>query len=384
MQVFKSYMKVLGKNKGNFILYCGIFVTMMIIFYIASSNNGSSTEYADVKCSIAIFDYDNSDASLALTDYLSENNNVKELTGSDMEDIQDGLYIRYIDCAVIIKEGYAENLSSGDISQYIKICAVEDCNMVTFFEMSLNSYLSYFEAYINAGYDENEAYEKTVDTISTDAGVDIVQESASEDDKLNIFFTTIGYVFVVLTITGISPILIVFNRKELRDRISCSAYKYTNITKEIFLGTFVTGVILCLVFTGLAFVLLREKMLNANALVLLLNMCCYMVVSVSIAFLVSKITSKKEVLSFIGNIVSLGMSFLSGIFVSVEYLGKRVVDVAHFLPSYWYARGVRELIGNTSGTSIDAWLCMGMELLFAAAIVTVAVVIDRTNLLRKA
>ncbi|MCD7826057.1 MAG: ABC transporter permease [Clostridiaceae bacterium] len=384
MQVFKSYMKVLGKNKGNFILYCGIFMTIMIIIFAISSNNGSAASYTDVKCSIAIFDYDNSDASHALTDFISENNNVKELTGSDMEDIQDGLYIRYIDCAVIIKEKYSENLASGNINQYIEICAVEDRNMVTLFEMSLNSYLSYLTAYVNAGYDENEAYAKTVDTISTNADVAVLQASVFEADKLNIFFTYIGYVFVVLTITGVSPILIVFNRKELRDRISCSSYKYTNITKEIFLGTFVTGVILCLVFTLLAFALLRGELLDANAPVLLLNMCCYMVVSVSIAFLVSKITNKKEVLSFIGNIASLGMAFMSGIFVSVEFLGKGVVAAAHFLPSYWYARGVREIIGTSSQVSKDAWLCMGMELLFAAAIVTVAVVVDRTNVLRKA
>ena len=99
-------------------------------------------------------------------------------------------------------------------------------------------------------------------------------------------------------------------------------------------------------------------MFTAAGLGNLLNMVCYMFVAMALAFLASKIVRNEEGFSMIGNIVSLGMAFLSGIFVPMEFLGAGVIKLAHFLPAYWY---------------------VGIEVLFAAAIITIAIVIDRAR-----
>ena len=74
------------------------------------------------------------------------------------------------------------------------------------------------------------------------------------------------------------------------------------------------------------------------------------------------------------------MSFLCGVFVDLEILGKGVRTFAQFLPAYWYevANG---LLANNSTFShaqqTSLYTCYGLQLLFAAAILGVAMVISR-------
>ena len=50
---------------------------------------------------------------------------------------------------------------------------------------------------------------------------------------------------------------------------------------------------------------------------------------------------KAETVSMVSNVIALGMSFLSGVFVPIEFLGDGIIKVAHFLPAYWYIMGAR-------------------------------------------
>ena len=101
----------------------------------------------------------------------------------------------------------------------------------------------------------------------------------------------------------------------------------------LLLGTIVTGFLGCAVFAVGGCFVFRKEMFTAAGLGNLLNMVCYMFVAMALAFLASKIVRNEEGFSMIGNIVSLGMAFLSGIFVPMEFLGAGVIKLAHFLPA---------------------------------------------------
>ncbi len=139
-----------------------------------------------------------------------------------------------------------------------------------------------------------------------------------------------------------------------------------------------TGLGICVVFEIGGILACKDEMLQVSGFGNLLNMLCYMMVALAIAFLVSKLTDSEEVFSIIGNIISLGMAFLSGIFVPMEFLGTSVIRIAHFLPAYWYVKTVAAL-DNVSGIPSEAWRYMGIELLFAAAIVMIGIVADKAK-----
>ena len=58
--------------------------------------------------------------------------------------------------------------------------------------------------------------------------------------------------------------------------------------------------------------------------------------SLAISFLIGVLVEKEEVINGVVNVISLGMSFTCGVFVSMSVLGKGVRAFAHFLPVYWY------------------------------------------------
>ncbi len=69
------------------------------------------------------------------------------------------------------------------------------------------------------------------------------------------------------------------------------------------------------------------------------------------------------------NVISLGMCFTCGVFVSMSVLSEGVRKAAHFLPVYWYET-VNGIIGNnaelTTAQSAAVWKGLGIQVLFAA------------------
>ena len=74
-------------------------------------------------------------------------------------------------------------------------------------------------------------------------------------------------------------------------------------------------------------------MLAANAL-------CYALVCLSLAFMFSYLIKSHNVQSAVANLVTISLSFLSGVFVPVELLGEGIRRLSIFLPTYWYVRTV--------------------------------------------
>ena len=114
----------------------------------------------------------------------------------------------------------------------------------------------------------------------------------------------------------------------------------------------------------------------------LLNSFLMTIVSLSLSFLIGTLVSKEEVVSAVVNVVSLGMSFLCGVFVELEILGKGVRTFAQFLPAYWYEVANGLLSNNNTfshGQQMSLYTCFGLQVLFAAAILGVAMVVSRVR-----
>ncbi len=103
-------------------------------------------------------------------------------------------------------------------------------------------------------------------------------------------------------------------------------------------------------------------------------------VSLAISFAISAVVRRDVIISGIVNVLSLGMSFTCGVFVSMDVLGKGIRTFAQFLPFYWYESVNQILAMNGSFTAQQQWgICkgMGIQALFAIAIVCVGMVLDR-------
>lgn len=399
MQVFKSFFKVLNKYMGQMIMYMCIFCSLLIMFI--KSNSGSKTDYySDIKCEFAVFDYDSTIASRELISYLAETNTIvggrnnetvsteksklsvvsddNYVIRDEKSSMQDALYNREVDAIIRIPEGFEEKLLSGEANGVIDVITIPGTQNSMLVEADLDGFLGMLEMYIKSGYSMEDAVEKAKTALAEMAAVSLPDgKNVSAHSSIYMFFNYLGWVMLCLIITGVSSVLQVFGRKELKDRIECSSYNFLNFNKELVLGMVTTGGMICSVFFVISVFFFKGQVFSFEGGMYILNMLCYAVVCLSIAFLVSKLTSKKEILSMIANVVSLGMAFLCGIFVPVEFLGEGVVRVAHFLPAYWYNQAAFNIDFHMSERLGSIFADMGIQILFAVAILVIGMVADR-------
>lgn len=174
-----------------------------------------------------------------------------------------------------------------------------------------------------------------------------------------------------------------FGNPDVKKRMLCSSIPARSISFQLILGHIVIGLgvwLICIIFP---IILYGKEVLNDPHLpYYLLNSFLMMLVSLSIAFLISSFPIKEEIINGIVNTISLGMSFICGVFVSMDILGKGIKTVAHFLPVYWYEIVNNTLADNASLTTSQMQTLLqgyGIQLLFAAAFFCVAMVFRKNR-----
>ena len=94
-----------------------------------------------------------------------------------------------------------------------------------------------------------------------------------------------------------------------------------------------------LVFILISVILYRDLMFTTNGLFLMLNSLCFALTATSLAYLIGCLIKKENVISGIQNVISLGLSFISGCFVTIELLDKNIINFSKIFPSYWFIQG---------------------------------------------
>ena len=105
-----------------------------------------------------------------------------------------------------------------------------------------------------------------------------------------------------------------------------------------------------------------------------------MMVSLSLSYLLGLFVKNSNMLNGLSNIVSLGMCFLSGVFVPMSVMDKKVLKIAQFLPVYWY-EDINETLARYHSVSgniaTDIWKSLGIEVMFALAFVSVILALSK-------
>ena len=108
----------------------------------------------------------------------------------------------------------------------------------------------------------------------------------------------------------------------------------------------------------------------------------YMLVAVSLGFLMGQIGLGQNSANAVANIGGMALSFLAGTWVSMEWLPDAVVQAARLTPGYWASQAISGAFtaASTSADVIGPLLVdCGICALFAVAILSVAMAVGRTR-----
>lgn len=383
MPVFNTYMKIVKKNLSMAVIYVGIFILLTFMFSGNLAQN--RTTFEDSRLMISLIDKDNSEASKAFTDFIASKNDITDIE-TDKDDILDALYYTRVDYVLMIEEGFEEKLSKGETTGLFMNYQIPGSFDGVYIENTINQYVSILSAYMAGGSDITTALTKTAETMAeeTQVKVELFSDEATVasdyPQRTQFYFNYLPYGLLGTLICVLSAVLIKINGREVSFRAKCSSITASSQTMQILLGSIVLVLITWILFM-LVGVIINGGMFTGKSWLAVLNSFVFILVAAGIAILISILKSDSRSIAMIANIISLGMSFLCGVFVEQGLLDKAVLSAARFLPAYWYIKANDMLMFTTAETfnSSEFMTCIGIEALFAAALFAVIMLVSKAK-----
>lgn len=377
MQVFKSYFKILRRGYiWTFILYLGVFTLITIIFN-GNSSFSANTEFSAYKCQTVIIDNDDTDFSNSFKEYMKKNTTPVELKNE--EDIKDSLFFREIEAAIVIPKGFTDEFMQGK-DPVLDIQSVPDSADSKLVTLTANSYLNTYRLYSEGN--KSLTNEEISRFVNDDLGIHskintTVVKNDNVQPKVETFYNFISYALLAIATLSIGSINAKMNDIKINRRNSCSPKKQSSSTLEIMLANGIVVFVMLVVFNLCAFILYFHQMTAMAMLYYFVNSFVFSLICLGIGILLGY-TCKLHMIMVISNVISLGFSFLCGAFVPQSLLSKSVIDVAHFLPAYWFIRNnnvICNAVGQTGGIGNEYYFNLLVQFGFAIAVVSVIFVL---------
>jgi len=382
MQVFKVYFKIIKANLGQMSIYLMIFLIMSLAFSMSQPPKIEES-FSQTKTNVAFINLgENTVLTEGFKQYLSKSVNFIDVENKQNK-LQDALFFRDVDYIVTIPKNFTTNFLQGKPVELQKT-VVPNSTTRMYVDMAINKYFNLARIYVNniPGITEQNL---TVQVAKAASSGSNVQLKTFGDKKQNnafavTYFNYLAYSLFAILILGVSSILIVFNDKNLKRRNLCSPMKNKSFNLQLIMGNLVFAFVCYVIMTGFGFIINRENMMSYNGLLLCINALVFTIAALSISYLVGLLIKNRNAQSAIANVLSLGFSFLSGVFVPQELLSDKAMAIASFTPTYWYVKA-NNVIGTLSNFSFDnlspIFTYMLIELGFAMAIFSVALVVSK-------
>lgn len=379
---FKSFLKIFKAQLPILMVYLGIFLGIAAI-NIRIKENTKDKGYENENMSIAVIDKDKSELSDAIQKYLSSINiQVKEIINTE-EGMEEALFQRIVEYVIIIPENYESRVLNGE-DVLLESKKVPDAYSAVYIENIINQYMSTFNAYSKSAGDNEDIHaliKQTDDAMNHSVNVTLKKVEVSDKEKYWASGFNFGaYIVLVCIMWGVAEILSVFFRKNIENRIDmCPVSSFKRNLMLVGYSMFYTLITWLLIVFIFALVFGKD-LLETQNIVRCINLLCLSLVGLAAGFLISTLVQSKNGRNAVVNTVALGISFISGSFISIEYISDEIVKLSSFLPVYWFTKAnayAGEAAGRAFNDYVEVYKCLGIQLLFFAAIISVGMVVKR-------
>lgn len=382
MQVFKLCLKILKKNLPSFCIYVVIFTGIATLMSMNMAREQNDLVFTNSKVNLAFIAEENTPLVQGLKDELAKRASFVDLP-DEKEALQDALFFRKVSYILRIPEGFSESFMQGGNVQLEKT-VVPDSFSNTYLDLSIDQYFNAARLYTEQL--ENISQEELVQFLQADlnqtATVELQAGSALPVKRnfANQFFNYLAYSLMAILILGMSSLMLVFNQQGLRQRNACSPLSITAFNKQLILFALFFTVLTWAVMVTICLIISSRHSPGLTTVYFLLNSLVFSVCSASISYFIGLMVKKANVIPAISNVVTLGLSFISGVFVPMELLGEPVLKVASFTPTYWYVAANNQ-IANLNRFNLSTlqpvFNSLLVQLGFALAFFTVALTVAK-------
>ncbi|HBZ52625.1 MAG TPA: hypothetical protein DEO82_02510 [Eubacterium sp.] len=375
MQVFRSFFRVAKSNKSGLIMYTCIVIGMIIA--LSANNKGKNTENAAASCyTVYVVDEDNSVESKALVAYIGKLHDVSKEKLTD-EMITESIYYQHIACCIRIPEGFGDSLSTDTPSSIV--CEYDEAlpNGI-FVNMQLNRLLGNAVKRYLSGESFDDSLENSYKAMDMKEYVSIRAEEVKKESITPVLFTFLPFGIFSIIFSTILPTVLLFNKKEIKDRTEASSLKLLDRNIAIISGVGVFClIILAVLITAATIPEAGEYFMTKKWLLAVLALSVYTLACIMLLSFIVNFELKDGAVAAITNIIGLSFAFLGGTFVGVDLLGDKIKAVGRFTPNYWYTLAVKDIFrGESVGVVMGK---IGVIFAFALACFGVSMMTSRVK-----
>ncbi len=378
MTVFKAYMKAARKNIWVMVLYFTIFFTVTVLFQKTAEDTQGSGIYEAEDVPIGIVDEDGGILAESFKEYLGQTNTILELE-NDKEVLQENLFYRNVGYILRIPKEFEKNCIKGE--DKLEITKVPGSYSGYYVDQQVNSFLNYVRTYAAAGFSAAETAQRIQEKKEGDVTLVDFSGNAGKLKDHTYYYRYMPFLVMNVLCYVMGYILIGFRRGKLPSRMKASAMPMRRQNMQGLLASGVLALCLWLIVTAAAVLVYGQKFTGSGGFIYcVVNSFVLTAVALSLAYFIAMCVKDSNALSGLVNIVTLGMCFVCGAFVPMDYLNKGVRTAAQFLPLYWYEK-VNELLGEFDAVSgavrTEVLQGIGIQIVFIAVFVCAALAISR-------
>ena len=371
MTVYKYFIKIALKNKWTILSYTVIFFIMSLLAGAGAIERES--KFMETRLNIGIIDNSNSELSNSLKDYLEEKHNIVD-TIDDEDYIKEQIFLERAEAIIIIPEDFQEKVVNKEKS-------IEIYNDERKIEsMQIQNQINKFLMFANATYEDGKFNFASVDlALKEKTKVELIDNNSIKNISINEwfrnYFNFTSYVIVGMYIAIIGMVMADFTDENIDSRMKISSKKFLNFNMEMYLGQLTIAGIITIIFILGSIVLKGKYIREIEFNKYIINIIVFSFSILCLTYFINNFTKNKFIISGLSTVLSLGTSFISGVMVPQEFLGKKTLTLAKFFPTYYFVK----VNGTTVNSFSDISFNIFMQLLFAFAFVLMGLYFSKSQ-----
>ena len=386
MQVFKAALKTFFRHPIYLAIYV-VWLSMMGLFMGMSVSDAPSEEYIE-RPSVAVIDRDGGKLAQGLSAFVIGNSVPVDVQDTERA-LQDAVMQEWAHDIVIIPEGFsadfAEAAADGTAMPKLQTVVGTQSASVTMMDNLVDEYLNVARTYTlalpDSGQDQVVARTDAAMEHSVEVSVVQIAQAPPVSSGFMLYLQFTSYTIMLSIAVCSAVVMSRFSREETRRRIGASPIPQVSANLQVAAACFIIMLVCWAFVSALGLAVFSGKLAGVDAMCIaaaLLTLFCFSLFGLAFGFLIGQLTSSELVMNAASNIVGLIISFLGGVWISLDLVGEPVTTIAKFTPTYYYNEAIHGAFDAAGGGFTPEVLSnMGIICLFALTVFAVGLAISR-------
>ncbi|MBZ6526589.1 ABC transporter permease [Aerococcaceae bacterium DSM 111021] len=373
MTIYKMIIHIFSTYWKELIIYFLIFLGFVFVA-IGQPEAGENQEFSSVTLDIAVVNHSDDQLSEHLVDYLSASHEVEMLSDVTIEDVENEVFSGTYQGMLYIPQDFEELVINGQAGQVELLLNERDMSSAQL-NTEVDNYLRLANERVASGVSDTSELTNQLDsTLNETAEVEMV--GGLDNQNILLAYTTgialVGYFVLQIILGTVGMAMSEIKSDKIQDRINLSGISNLKYNTQVVLGQITYGGLILLVTISVLWFYIPSS-IPIDYVRVIISLTLFILTALSMAFLMTSITNNRNIINGLTTVISLGLAFLSGLFIPYEIMGTAIQRIAHFSPLFYFRQSVMKDI-NSYSDLLTEW---GLLLAFAVVFTLLGVAISQ-------